>query len=155
MKQLLLLHGEGFSDSERNSYREVMYVEASSTSVGTLADLLPLLLSFENTVQSLSAILDALPLLSLELLPSNEGNAAVVEDADTGERREDPALIAAIVSLWRDPAVQAAMQQTSQFQLNDSARYFLDCVERTMAHGYVATDSDVRLPASPARWYAR
>lgn len=25
IKQLLLLHGEGFSDSERNSYREVMY----------------------------------------------------------------------------------------------------------------------------------
>lgn len=65
--------------------------------------------SFSNTVQSMQAVLEALPLLSVVLLPSNQEAAYLVEEVDPDERSIDKELEQALVTLWHDPAVKAVL----------------------------------------------
>lgn len=48
-----------------------------------------------------------------------------------------------IDALWKDSGVLAAFKRKSEFQLMDSAHYFLDNVSRTFAEGYVPSDADI------------
>lgn len=65
--------------------------------------------SFSNTIQSMFAVLEALPLLSLVLSPDNEGAADMLADTDPDERIITAELIQAMVALWNDTSVKAAM----------------------------------------------
>lgn len=48
-----------------------------------------------------------------------------------------------MVKLWKDPAVQLCYSRGREFQLNDSAKYFLDDLERICAYDYKPTQQDV------------
>lgn len=63
----------------------------------------------------MQAVLEALPLLSVQLLPENEEAGYMVEDADADERSTDPALLKALQALYVDPAVQLALREFSLF----------------------------------------
>jgi len=49
----------------------------------------------------------------------------------------------AIKTLWKDPAIQAAFARSSEFQLNDSAEYFFNALDRIAAEDYVPTVDDI------------
>jgi hypothetical protein len=63
------------------------------------------------------------------------------------EMKEDddisPEIVADIMALWRDPGIQATYEKRSQFQLMDSAQYFLERVETIAPANYVPTEQDV------------
>ena len=49
----------------------------------------------------------------------------------------------AIDSLWKSSPVQQAYQRRNEFQLGDSANYFLSAVSKYTAEKYVPSDQDV------------
>ena len=49
----------------------------------------------------------------------------------------------AIDSLWKSSPVQQAYQRRNEFQLGDSASYFLSAVSKFTAEKYVPSDQDI------------
>lgn len=124
MKQLTILYNNGFSRAERESYREICY---------------------SNTVQSLQAILEALPSLSLSLHPSTYAAAEIIEELDPQERNSEgmDEIRNAMLQVLSDPSIKRAMVHRAEFQLNDSASYFFESIQRITDRNYVATDADI------------
>jgi guanine nucleotide-binding protein G(o) subunit alpha len=54
-----------------------------------------------------------------------------------------PHVVQAIDSLWKSSPVQQAYQRRNEFQLGDSASYFLSAVSKYTAEKYVPSDQDV------------
>ncbi|KAB0392898.1 hypothetical protein E2I00_011124 [Balaenoptera physalus] len=54
-----------------------------------------------------------------------------------------PELAEVIKRLWRDPGIQACFERASEYQLNDSAAYYLNDLDRIAAPGYVPNEQDV------------
>jgi guanine nucleotide-binding protein G(i) subunit alpha len=103
LKQMKLLHHGSYSHQEREQFKEII---------------------FSNTLQSMRAVLSAIPALDLKVDERNEGAARLVEKwGGQGEEMEwlDEGLARALHTLWRDPAVQEAVRRAREFQLNDSA----------------------------------
>lgn len=46
-------------------------------------------------------------------------------------------------ALWRDPGVQACFARSREYQLNDSAAYYLNSLDRISNPEYVPTQQDV------------
>ena len=49
----------------------------------------------------------------------------------------------AVRSIWRDPAVKEAVRRSREFQLNDSAVYYFNAIDRMSSPGYTPTDQDI------------
>lgn len=99
----LMYDGE-FNDQERVAYKEII---------------------FSNTLQCMLVVLFALPGLGLELQPGNDHASTTVIEMKMADLEEDQMpgkLAAALIRLWRDPAIVEAVERSKEFQLNDSAR---------------------------------
>ncbi|KAG2366288.1 G protein alpha-subunit [Suillus spraguei] len=124
LKQMKLIHHGGYNDSERDSYKEIIY---------------------SNTIQSMRAILEAMPQLDISLSPQNDARRAVIL-AIPGQIESDvlPRDVAdAIRGLWRDSGVKEAVRRSREFQLNDSAVYYFNAIDRMCGPGYMPTDQDI------------
>ncbi|CAG8905712.1 unnamed protein product [Penicillium salamii] len=86
---------------------------------------------YSNTVQSMRVILEAMESLELPL-----------EDA-RNEYHHSPEVGNAIGALWRDTGVQECFKRSREYQLNDSAKYYFDSIERIAQPDYLPTDQDV------------
>ncbi|KJA23442.1 hypothetical protein HYPSUDRAFT_201456 [Hypholoma sublateritium FD-334 SS-4] len=124
LKQMKLIHHGGYNDAERDSYKEII---------------------FSNTVQSMRAILEALPQLDLQLAPHNDARRATILalppqiEADVLPRD----VADAVRALWRDPAVADAVRRAREFQLNDSAVYYFAAIDRMASPAYLPSDQDI------------
>jgi guanine nucleotide-binding protein subunit alpha len=49
----------------------------------------------------------------------------------------------AVRSLWRDPGVKEVVSRSREFQLNDSAVYYLNAIERIFSTNHVPTGKDI------------
>lgn len=124
LKQMKLIHHGGYNEAERESYKEIIY---------------------SNTIQSMRAILDALPHLDIQLQPPNDARRSIVLNLP-GQIEGDmlPANIAdAIRGLWNDPGVREAVARSREFQLNDSAVYYFNAIDRMSTSNYMPTDQDI------------
>ena len=54
-----------------------------------------------------------------------------------------PDLAAVMKRLWEDVSVQECFARSREYQLNDSASYYLNSLDRIAAHGYLPTQDDV------------
>lgn len=54
-----------------------------------------------------------------------------------------PGILDAVVTLWKDAGVQECFQRNNEYQLNDSAEYFLENASRIYKEGWLPTDTDV------------
>ncbi|CAA7270291.1 unnamed protein product [Cyclocybe aegerita] len=115
LKQMKLIHHGGYNDSERDSYKEIIY---------------------SNTIQSMRTPFP---------YPQNDARrATIVALPGQIEAETLPRDVAdAIRSLWRDPAVQEAVRRAREFQLNDSAVYYFNSIERMASPSYMPTDQDI------------
>ncbi|KAG9002240.1 guanine nucleotide-binding protein subunit alpha [Tulasnella sp. JGI-2019a] len=124
LKQMKLIHHSGWNDQERESYKEII---------------------FSNTIQSMRAILEAMPILDISLAPQNDARRAVVMalpgqiEADSLPRDVSDA----VRGLWNDDGVREAVRRSREFQLNDSATYYFNSLDRIGAPGYLPTDQDI------------
>lgn len=103
LKQVKLLHDEGFSEDERLAYTEII---------------------FSNTIQSMRVILEAMELLGVSLgNPDNEDCVQLIlnqpDQISTCALPTD--VVRAIQHLWADEGVQTTFKRSNEYQLNDSA----------------------------------
>jgi len=125
LKQMKLIHSGGYNDQERESYKEII---------------------FSNAIQSMRAILGVLPQLNLSLVPRNYAHrdTLLALSMDWNEVDDLPRGIAdSIRSLWKDPNVKEAVRRSREFQLNDSAVYFFNSIDRISGPGYMPNDQDI------------
>ncbi|KAG8685516.1 guanine nucleotide-binding protein subunit alpha [Ceratobasidium sp. 428] len=124
LKQMKLIHHGGYNNQERESYKEII---------------------FSNTLQSMRAILEAMPALDISLQPQNDARRAIIM-ALPGQMENDslPHDVAdALFNLWQDPGVREAVRRSREFQLNDSATYYFNSLERMASATYLPTDQDI------------
>jgi guanine nucleotide-binding protein G(i) subunit alpha len=48
-----------------------------------------------------------------------------------------------VLSLWHDPGIKEAIRRSCKFQLNNSAVYYFNSIERMAATNYIPTDQDI------------
>ncbi|KAG0217065.1 guanine nucleotide-binding protein subunit alpha [Mortierella sp. GBA43] len=125
LKQMKLIHDGGYSPEEREAYKEII---------------------FSNTVQSMRVILEAMDKMELPLHHEANKNYAIIVMSQPAQIEGEymPHDVAvAVQNLWVDPNVQQAFQRSREYQLNDSAKYYFDSIERISNQHYTPTDQDV------------
>ncbi|KAI9262148.1 guanine nucleotide binding protein, alpha subunit [Phascolomyces articulosus] len=126
LKQMKLIHEGGFSLDERMAYREIIY---------------------SNTIQSMHVILEAMNGLGLTFSNEASHKAAdhvIQQPAEMMDETPMPIpLVSAIRTLWADQGIQQAVRRRNEFQLNDSASYYFESMDRIGKQDYVPSDQDV------------
>ncbi|KAL1777671.1 guanine nucleotide-binding protein G(t) subunit alpha-3, partial [Sigmodon hispidus] len=120
-----IIHKNGYSKQECMEFKTVIY---------------------SNTLQSILAIVKAMTTLGIDYVNPRSAEdkqqlhamANTLEDGDM-----TPQLAEVIKRLWGDPGIQACFQRASEYQLNDSAAYYLNDLDRITAPGYVPNEQDV------------
>ncbi|XP_063068639.1 guanine nucleotide binding protein (G protein) alpha v1 isoform X2 [Engraulis encrasicolus] len=126
MKQIKILHNNGFSKEELLSFKPAV---------------------MDNLLNSMKMVLRGMGLLRINLAHQrNKEHAQSVLSCDwcVGEEAElRPFLAQAFCCLWADQGVKLAAAQGHDYQLNDSALYFFDNINRIISPNYVPTETDV------------
>ncbi|KAJ5561670.1 Heterotrimeric G-protein alpha subunit [Penicillium sp. DV-2018c] len=125
LKQMKLIHEGGYSRDERESFKEIIY---------------------SNTVQSMRVILEAMESLELPLEDARHEyhvQTIFMQPAQIEGDSIPPEVGNAISQLWRDTGVQECFKRSREYQLNDSAKYYFDSIERIAQPDYLPTDQDV------------
>lgn len=125
LKQMKLIHDNGYNRDEREAFKEII---------------------FSNTVQSMRVILEAMASMGIALgSKDNEKHKQVILDLPNQiEGEQFPAeCTAAIKALWADSGVQECFGRSREYQLNDSASYYFDAIDRIGDPNYLPTDQDV------------
>jgi len=126
VKQMKIIHENGFTRDECKQYRPVVY---------------------SNTIQSLAAIIKGMDVLGINFAnPSRRDDAMLLFGVTARHADTDPftpGLLSAMRRLWSDPGVQLCFKRSSEYQLNDSAQYYLDSLERIGDRRYVPTVQDI------------
>ena len=121
-----MIHSEGYTEEEKKEYKEII---------------------FSNTVQSMKVIVDAIEEMNVPL-GDPENNTDYLEllketDTQVEESIFPPDLSEAIKALWQDSGIISVFNRSSEYQLNDSAKYFFDAIDRISDPEYIPTDQDV------------
>ncbi|CAB4061279.1 GNAO [Lepeophtheirus salmonis] len=121
-----IIHESGFTSEDFKQYRPVVY---------------------SNTIQSLVAILRAMPNLGISFSNGDrEADAKMVMDVVSRMEDTEPfseELLHGMKRLWVDAGVQECFSRSNEYQLNDSAKYFLDDLDRLGAKEYQPTEQDI------------
>lgn len=125
VKQMKIIHENGYSKEECQAYKPVVY---------------------SNTVQSMVAILRAMERLGIPFHDSDRAEDAkylfsVVSQADDIKFTQE--FISRMKSLWSDEGVQMCFGRAREYQLNDSAEYYLTSLDRLGDPRYIPTEQDV------------
>ncbi|CAI2170950.1 7173_t:CDS:2 [Funneliformis geosporum] len=125
LKQMKLIHDGGYSPEERESFKEII---------------------FSNTVQSMRVILEAMDVMGISL--KSEGNQKYVATIMNLPNQIEgdhlpPEVSSAIKSLWADKGLLECFNRSREYQLNDSAKYYFDSIDRIAKTEYLPTDQDV------------
>lgn len=104
LKQMKLIHDNGYSREERESFKEIIY---------------------SNTVQSMRVILEAMESLELPLDDARAEFHVQTIFMQPPQIEGDvlaPEVGTAVEALWKDAGVQECFNRSREYQLNDSAR---------------------------------
>ncbi|XP_072374567.1 guanine nucleotide binding protein (G protein), alpha activating activity polypeptide O, b isoform X2 [Scyliorhinus torazame] len=126
VKQMKIIHEDGFSGDDVKQYKPVVY---------------------SNTIQSLAAIVRAMDTLGIEY-GDKERKADAKMVCDVVSRMEDtepfsPELLSAMIRLWTDSGMVECFSRSREYQLNDSAQYYLDSLDRIGGNDYQPTEQDI------------
>ncbi|XP_062314480.1 guanine nucleotide-binding protein G(t) subunit alpha-1 [Osmerus eperlanus] len=125
VKQMKIIHQDGYSLEESMEFVTIIY---------------------SNTLQSAMAIVKAMTTLNIGYGdPAQQDDARkLMHLADTIEEGSMPKELAEIIiRLWKDSGIQACYDRASEYQLNDSAGYYLKDLERLIQPGYIPTEQDM------------
>ncbi|XP_014110890.1 PREDICTED: guanine nucleotide-binding protein G(o) subunit alpha isoform X6 [Pseudopodoces humilis] len=125
VKQMKIIHEDGFSGEDVKQYKPVVY---------------------SNTIQSLAAIVRAMDTLGIEYGDKERRDdirelLVLLGIAEFGFLGEE--LAGAMMRLWADSGIQECFNRSREYQLNDSAQYYLDSLDRIGAADYQPTEQDI------------
>ncbi|KAF9571154.1 guanine nucleotide-binding protein subunit alpha [Mortierella alpina] len=148
LKQLKLLYGRKGLDAERQTYRRVVHLNAmkaiQALSYGLQRANIPLEhaenIAHLETVMRLETTLKRYSITSIGFT-----NPAIPRKITDAKAETDMFLemVPAIKALWADGGIQETFRTGSNLNLQDSAKYFLDSIDRIADLNYVPTDDDI------------
>jgi len=134
IKQMRIIHGTGYSDEDRRTFTRLIY---------------------QNIFMAMHSLVHAMDMLHIQYKSTSENqkeNARLLHDVDCEQVCAlEPHYVAAIRSLWLDPGIQECYDRRREYQINDSAKYYLDAVDRIAQPDYVPNIQDilrVRVPTT-------
>lgn len=124
IKQMRIIHGSGYSDEDRKGFTKLVY---------------------QNIFTAMQAMIRAMDTLRIQYVcEQNQENAQLIREVDVGKvsvLSRDQA--EAIKQLWCDPGIQECYDRRREYQLSDSAKYYLSDIDRIAKPSFVPTQQDV------------
>lgn len=124
IKQMRIIHGSGYSDEDRKGFTKLVY---------------------QNIFTAMQAMIKAMDTLRIQYMcEQNKENAQLIREVEVDRvsaLSEDQ--VQAIKQLWLDPGIQACYDRRREYQLSDSAKYYLTDIDRIALPSYVPTQQDV------------
>ncbi|XP_053207053.1 guanine nucleotide-binding protein G(i) subunit alpha-1-like [Panonychus citri] len=124
VKQMRIIHEQGYSQEECIQHRPVVH---------------------SNTIQSLAAIIKAMRMLKIDYgdLSREQDARKFFQFISSRENIITPDLAIIMHRLWRDDGIQKCFARSREYQLNDSAKYYLNSLDRISQPNYIPTQQDV------------
>ncbi|XP_059825744.1 guanine nucleotide-binding protein subunit alpha-14 [Hypanus sabinus] len=132
IKQMRIIHGDGYSDEDRRNFTKLV---------------------FQNIFTAMQAMIRAMDTLRVQYkIEKNIDNANMIREVEVDKvfSFETP-YVEAIKKLWNDPGIQECYDRRREYQLSDSAKYYLSDVDRISSALYIPTQQDilrVRVPTT-------
>ncbi|CAH2105638.1 unnamed protein product [Euphydryas editha] len=132
IKQMRIIHGSGYSDDDKRGFIKLVY---------------------QNIFMAMQSMIRAMDLLKIQYgNPSNAEKAELISsiDYESVTTFESP-YVEAIKGLWADSGIQECYDRRREYQLTDSAKYYLQEIDRVAAPNYLPTEQDilrVRVPTT-------
>ncbi|XP_076014536.1 guanine nucleotide-binding protein subunit alpha-14-like [Genypterus blacodes] len=132
IKQMRIINGSGYSEADRKGFTKLV---------------------FQNIVTAIQALIHAMRMLHIDYIDDNNISQAerlsqvVPQLVNTLEAWQ----MDAIKRVWRDNGVQRCYDRRREFQLSDSAKYYLTDLERITNPSYIPNLQDilrVRIPTT-------
>ncbi|CAJ0968347.1 unnamed protein product [Ranitomeya imitator] len=101
---------------------------------------------YSNTIQSIIAIIRAMGRLKIDfgdVTRADDARQLFVLASSAEEGILSPELAGVIRRLWKDAGVQECFGRSREYQLNDSASYYLNDLDRISQANYIPTQQDV------------
>ncbi|XP_042364801.1 guanine nucleotide-binding protein subunit alpha-14-like [Plectropomus leopardus] len=132
IKQMRIIHGSGYSDAERKGFARLV---------------------FQNIVTAIQALINAMRTLQIDYIDDqNISHAQKLSQVQADQVSTLEAWqVDAIRRVWNDHGVQRCYDRRREFQLSDSAKYYLSNLDRVTAQLYIPTLQDilrVRVPTT-------
>lgn len=125
IKQMRIIHGSGYSEEDKRSYIKLV---------------------FQNIYMAMNSMIRAMEALKiLYKIDRNETEYAKLIKAVDFENVTtlEEAHVVAIKSLWSDPGIRECYDRRREYQLTDSAKYYLESIDRIATKDYLPTEQDV------------
>ncbi|KAI1307368.1 guanine nucleotide-binding protein subunit alpha [Mortierella claussenii] len=148
LKQLKLLYGKKGLDNERQTYRRVVHLnimKAMQALVEALQEYNIPLGDIEN-LEHLETMARLEPTLKRYSITSVEHSNPAIPRKITDAKAETDMFLEMVLSikaLWADSGIQKTYQTATQINIQDSAKYFLDAIDRIAHVEYIPTDDDI------------
>ncbi|XP_072015798.1 guanine nucleotide-binding protein G(o) subunit alpha-like [Amphiura filiformis] len=126
VKQMKIIHSDGFTAEELHKFKPAI---------------------LNNLLSSMKYVLNGMGLLRIPL--SNTRNKIYAQAILQCHRCFDehwtmrPSITTALLALWNDSGVRACVSRGNEYQLNDSALYYFEHIERISAFSYTPNNIDV------------
>ncbi|KAM8961691.1 guanine nucleotide-binding protein subunit alpha-14 [Pelodytes ibericus] len=124
IKQMRIIHGSGYTDEDRRGFTKLVY---------------------QNIFTAMQSMIRAMDTLRIQYSSEqNMENALLVREVEVDkvsslERKQ----VEAIKKLWEDPGIQECYDRRREYQLSDSAKYYLTDIDRISVPAYIPTQQDV------------
>ncbi|XP_034565126.1 guanine nucleotide-binding protein subunit alpha-14-like [Notolabrus celidotus] len=124
IKQMRIIHGRGYSEADRKAFTRLI---------------------FQNIVTAIQALIQAMKTLRIDYI--DDTNASHAKKLSQVEATQVSTLEAwqadAIKRVWNDHGVQRCYDRRREFQLSDSAKYYLSDLNRITSPFFIPTKEDV------------
>ncbi|KJE92259.1 guanine nucleotide-binding protein G(I) alpha subunit [Capsaspora owczarzaki ATCC 30864] len=125
VKQMKIIHENGYTSHECDQFKTIV---------------------FNNTINSMQVILQAMESLGISFANEElkkDASSILGLGADLESVTLTKQLAESIKRLWVDSGVLACFDRSREYQLNDSAKYYFDSIDRIAAADYVPNEQDV------------
>lgn len=132
IKQMRIIHGKGYNDTDRKGFTRLV---------------------FQNIMTAIQALIKAMESLQIVYVDDhNIEHARKLSQVDADQVSTlDAWQVDAIRKVWNDHGVQSCYDRRREFQLSDSAKYYLSDLDRITTASYIPTLQDilrVRVPTT-------
>ncbi|EEB12140.1 guanine nucleotide-binding protein G(q), subunit alpha, putative, partial [Pediculus humanus corporis] len=124
IKQMRIIHGAGYSDEDKRGFIKLVY---------------------QNIFMAMQSMIRAMDLLKIQYGCSSCNEKAELirsVDFETVTTFESP-YVEAIKDLWADTGIQECYDRRREYQLTDSAKYYLDDLNRIESSDFLPTEQDI------------
>ncbi|KAI1701991.1 g-protein alpha subunit domain-containing protein [Ditylenchus destructor] len=133
IKQMRIIHGQGYSDRDKRQFIRLVY---------------------RNVFLAMQTMIRAMETLHIQY-GDNKAEAVQGIDLENVTSLNEP-YVTYISDLWNDPGIQEAYERRREYQLSDSAKYYLSDLKRLAQPNYLPTEQDilrVRVPTTGINEY--